>query len=98
MLRCSVLNHTAAGSPFLGQVALMAVSQDPALLFPTAGVSQAVDILCNVFAKSGDVVLCEDPTFYCIPQIFQDRGTAAGGCCVVLLRGTAAGGTVAWYC
>ena len=92
MLRCSVLNHTAASFPSLDQVALMVVPQDPALLFPTAGVSQAVDILCNVFAKSGDIVLCEDPTFYCIPQIFQDRGTAAWW----LLRGSGCVVAAAW--
>eukprot|EP00656_Telonema_subtile_P046057 TRINITY_DN52384_c0_g1_i1.p1 TRINITY_DN52384_c0_g1~~TRINITY_DN52384_c0_g1_i1.p1 ORF type:complete len:160 (-),score=37.87 TRINITY_DN52384_c0_g1_i1:32-511(-) len=54
---------------------------DPRLLFPTAGVSQAMDVLCSIVSKPGDVALVEDPTYYCMPQLLQDRGLEVRAVC-----------------
>ena len=50
----------------------------PEALFPSAGVSQAFDLLCTLFAKSGDVVLCEDATYFCALQISAATGWTPG--------------------
>ena len=47
---------------------------DADALFPSAGVSQALDLLCTLFARTGDIVLAEDPTYFCALQIFADHG------------------------
>lgn len=47
---------------------------DTEAIFPSAGVSQALDLLCTLFGRTGDVVLAEDPTYFCALQIFADHG------------------------
>ena len=46
----------------------------PASLFLTAGASQAIDLATTLFARPGDTVLVEEPTYYLIEQIFVDHG------------------------
>ena len=47
---------------------------DPTSLFLTAGASQAIDLAATIFARAGDTVLVEEPTYYLIGQIFVDHG------------------------
>ena len=47
---------------------------NPASLFLTAGASQAIDLAATIFARAGDTVLVEEPTYYLIGQIFRDHG------------------------
>lgn len=47
---------------------------NPASLFLTAGASQAIDLAATLFARPGDTVLVEEPTYYLIGQIFRDHG------------------------
>ena len=46
----------------------------PASLFLTAGASQAIDLATTLFARPGDTVVVEEPTYYLIQQIFVDHG------------------------
>ena len=46
----------------------------PASLFLTAGASQAIDLATTLFARPGDTVIVEEPTYYLIEQIFLDHG------------------------
>ena len=46
----------------------------PASLFLTAGASQAIDLATTLFARPGDTVIVEEPTYYLIEQIFVDHG------------------------
>ena len=46
----------------------------PASLFLTAGASQAIDLATTLFARPGDTVIVEEPTYYLIGQIFVDHG------------------------
>ena len=46
----------------------------PASLFLTAGASQAIDLAATLFARPGDTVIVEEPTYYLIEQIFVDHG------------------------
>jgi DNA-binding transcriptional MocR family regulator len=43
-------------------------------LFVTGGNSQAMDLVSAVFAKPGDTVFVEEPTYFLAFKIFQDRG------------------------
>ena len=43
-------------------------------LFVTGGNSQALDLVSSVFAKSGDTVFVEEPSYFLAFQIFRDHG------------------------
>ncbi|MBX0327263.1 PLP-dependent aminotransferase family protein [Oscillochloris sp. ZM17-4] len=43
----------------------------------TAGISQALDMLCAQISRPGDVVLVEAPTYHLALRIFRDRGLRA---------------------
>jgi DNA-binding transcriptional MocR family regulator len=62
----------AALAAFLGEASGAAV--DPDALMLTAGISQALDFVCPRFARPGDVVIVEEPSYpYAFP-IFRDHG------------------------
>lgn len=42
-------------------------------LFVTAGASQALDLICTLFARPGDTVLVEEPTYFLALRIFADH-------------------------
>ena len=42
-------------------------------LMITAGSSQAVDHICTLFTRSGDIVLTEAPSYSETPQLFRDH-------------------------
>lgn len=43
-------------------------------LFVTAGNSQALDFVCSQFAREGDTIFMEEPTYFLAHQIFRDHG------------------------
>ena len=43
-------------------------------LFTTGGVSQALDLMCTLFTRPGDIVLVESPAYHLALRIFRDRG------------------------
>jgi DNA-binding transcriptional MocR family regulator len=43
-------------------------------LFVTAGNSQALDFVCGQFARQGDTVFIEEPSYFLAHQIFSDHG------------------------
>jgi DNA-binding transcriptional MocR family regulator/dihydrodipicolinate reductase len=47
---------------------------DPALLFVTNGVTGALALYCSLFCARGDVVLCENPSYFLALSIFRDFG------------------------
>ena len=46
----------------------------PESLFVTGGNSQALDLISTVFAKPGDTVFVEEPSYFLAFQIFRDHG------------------------
>ena len=50
------------------------VPVDPGSLMVTAGVSQALDLVCTVFTKPGDTVFVEEPSYFLAFKIFEDHG------------------------
>jgi len=46
----------------------------PEQLFITGGVSQALDLLCTLLTRPGDVVLVESPVYHLALRIFRDHG------------------------
>jgi DNA-binding transcriptional MocR family regulator len=48
-------------------------------LFVTAGNSQALDFVCGQFARQGDTVFIEEPSYFLAHQIFADHGLKAVG-------------------
>lgn len=51
---------------------------DPGHLMVTAGASQALDLLCTLFTRPGDVVLVEEPSYFLALRILQeDHGLRA---------------------
>ena len=47
---------------------------DPEPIFITNGNSQAIDLVCSVFAKPGDVVFVEEPSYFLAIDIFRHHG------------------------
>ena len=47
---------------------------DPETLFVTGGNSQALDMVSSVFARPGDTVLVEEPSYFLAFSIFRDHG------------------------
>ena len=51
----------------------------PQELFLTAGASQGLDLACTLFAKSGDLVFVEEPTYFVIEKIFREHNLDVKG-------------------
>lgn len=47
---------------------------DPQSLFITTGVSAALDLLCTLFTRPGDLIFVEEPTYFLALRIFADHG------------------------
>jgi 2-aminoadipate transaminase len=43
-------------------------------VFVSGGVSQALDLICTVFTRPGDLVLVEEPSYFLALRIFADHG------------------------
>ena len=67
----------AALAAFLGTASGSAV--DPDSLMLTGGISQALDFVCSRFARPGDVVFVEEPSYPYSFQIFRDHGLEVVG-------------------
>src|SRR5258705_7732950 len=52
---------------------------DAEQLFSTNGNSQALEMLCTVLTKPGDVVIVEEPTYFLAFQMFRDHGLEIRG-------------------
>lgn len=74
-----------AGSPKLRALladfltAAYGFAVDSASLCMTNGVSQALDLLCTLHTRPGDVVLVEEPTYFLALRIFADHGLRVVG-------------------
>ena len=55
------------------------MSVDGRSLFLTAGASQALDLTCTLFAREGDTVLVEEPTYFVIEGIFKAHHLSVRG-------------------
>lgn len=64
-LRRSLVNFlaTAYGAPV-----------DPGHLFVTAGASSALDLICTLFSRPGDMIFVEEPSYFLALRIFEDHG------------------------
>ncbi|HEX6383610.1 MAG TPA: PLP-dependent aminotransferase family protein [Anaerolineae bacterium] len=51
----------------------------PEQLFITNGVSQALDLICTLFTRPGDVVFVEEPTYFLALHLFADHGLQVVG-------------------
>ncbi|MDH3598844.1 MAG: PLP-dependent aminotransferase family protein [Candidatus Tectomicrobia bacterium] len=58
---------------FLSRQDAYAMHVHPATLFLTCGASQAIDLICTLFAREGDTVFVEEPTYYLVSRIFTDH-------------------------
>ena len=56
---------------FLGRKYGIAVTEEA--LFVSNGVSQALDLLCTLFTRPGDLVYVEEPTYFLALRIFADH-------------------------
>ena len=45
----------------------------PESFFVTNGISQALDLICTVFTKSGDTIFVEEPSYFLALKIFADH-------------------------
>jgi len=50
---------------------------NPELLFVTAGASSALDLLCTLYTRPGDVIFVEEPSYFLALRIFRDHGLEA---------------------
>jgi 2-aminoadipate transaminase len=48
-------------------------------LFVSGGVSQALDLICSLFTRPGDLVLVEEPSYFLALRIFADHGLRVEG-------------------
>jgi 2-aminoadipate transaminase len=67
----------AALAAFLGGAADAPVNPDSLML--TGGISQALDFVCGRFARPGEVVFVEEPSYPYSFQIFRDHGLEVVG-------------------
>mgnify|MGYP001979650729 FL=1 len=67
------LSRFLSGQPAYG------IEIDPADLFLTAGASQGLDLASTLFAKAGDTVLVEEPTYFVIEKIFREHHLHVSG-------------------
>ena len=51
----------------------------PEELFVSGGVSQALDLICSLFTRPGDLVLVEEPSYFLALRIFADHGLRVEG-------------------
>ena len=58
-------------SEFLSEGYKMAVSHDQ--LFITSGATQGLNLICTYFAKSGDTIFVEEPSYFLALYLFKDR-------------------------
>ena len=56
---------------FLSRQDSYGMTVDPRSLFLTAGASQALDLTCTLFAREGDTVLVEEPTYFVVEGILR---------------------------
>jgi len=49
------------------------ISVNPGNLFVSNGVSQALDIICTLYTKPGDLIFVEEPTYFLALRIFADH-------------------------
>lgn len=47
---------------------------DPDRLFVTMGASSALDLICTLYTRPGDVILVEEPSYFLALRIFDDHG------------------------
>jgi len=47
---------------------------EPPNLFTTTGASSALDLLCTLYTKPGDVIFVEEPSYFLALRIFADHG------------------------
>ncbi len=47
---------------------------DPGLLFVTAGASSALDLICSLYTRPGDVIFAEEPSYFLALRLFADHG------------------------
>ena len=47
---------------------------DPDVLFVTTGVSSALDLLCTLYTRAGDVIFVEEPSYFLALRIFKEHG------------------------
>jgi 2-aminoadipate transaminase len=59
---------------FLSQEPAYAMAVSPRNLFISSGASQALDLATTLFARPGDTVFVEEPSYYLIESIFRDHG------------------------
>ncbi len=71
------LAFRAALAQYLEEASRVAVS--PEHLFVSNGVSQALDLLCSLYARPGDTVLVEEPAYFLALRIFADHGLRTVG-------------------
>jgi DNA-binding transcriptional MocR family regulator len=45
----------------------------PESLFVTNGISNALDLICTLFTKAGDIIFVEEPTYFLALRIFEDH-------------------------
>ncbi len=50
---------------------------DPGLLFVTAGASSALDLICTLYTRPGDIIFVEEPSYFLALRIFEDHGLRA---------------------
>ena len=48
------------------------VTVNPEHLFVTAGISQALDLICALFTRPGDTIIVEEPSYFLALHIFAD--------------------------
>jgi DNA-binding transcriptional MocR family regulator len=58
-------------SEFLSEGYQMPVSHDQ--LFITSGATQGLNLICTYFAKSGDTIFVEEPSYFLALYLFRDR-------------------------
>jgi DNA-binding transcriptional MocR family regulator len=58
---------------FLSQQEAYAMPVAPETLFVTCGASQALDLASTLFAREGQTVFVEEPTYYLVSRIFADH-------------------------
>ncbi len=57
---------------FLGERYGMPIEAED--LFVTTGISTALDLLCTLYTRPGDVIFVEEPTYFLALRIFADHG------------------------
>ena len=62
----------AALADFLSQA--LPTTLRPNQLFITSGASSALDLLCTLYTRPGDVVFVEEPTYFLALRVFQEHG------------------------